>query len=485
MIFVVLDDIGIEYLDYHGLGEQYAEGQDLRESPDPGIPWEYFNTPRLSAIAHRGVWFDNFFATSLCSTSRVRLHTGKRLDQIGVGTNIRTPNSATSPTSWPVTGYKLDDDLTFLAAHLRSMLPNLDTGHFGKWHMCDPWSTVGDGGAAHTPDVNLADPTRLGFQTSNWGPLPYGSRYQFWHITDGVPAWIDGQTGSNFVEATHSGSVMANAACTWLAARTRPFACSISLEFTHMPLDVPPFTLLSDATQASLTELGLEPGDRLVGLPNFEDPRVDDDFWPQLYANAEAMDTIIGRIEDSIPAALKPRTYIVVVGDNGGHVGVTPPGFPLHGKDSLTRGGTQVTCVVSGPRVARPDRSVKQICDIGDLYATICELMGCPSGNVDSTSMVPALVDTVDREDARALKPYSIEQSFFPMGETNPANMNTRRRSIVDGSFRYLDDNGTHEVYDLRVDPIEENEIMASLNTEQAAAVAVLQETLDEILPTS
>jgi hypothetical protein len=91
----------------------------------------------------------------------------------------------------------------------------------------------------------------------------------------------------------------------------------------------------------------------------------------------------------------------------------------------------------------------------------------------------------VDRENLTALKPYSVEQSFMPMGETDPGNMNHRRRSIVDGRFRYLDDDGTHEVYDLRSDPIEEQEIMESLTVEQAADVAVLQDALDDILPTS
>src|SRR5689334_21957409 len=103
LVLILLDDIGVEYLDYHGLGEQYATG--LNASP---IPWHYFTTPRLTSLAHRGVFFQSFFATALCSSSRVRLHTGKRLDQIGVGTNMRGPDGVPNPTTWPMTGFALD-----------------------------------------------------------------------------------------------------------------------------------------------------------------------------------------------------------------------------------------------------------------------------------------------------------------------------------------------------------------------------------------
>lgn len=486
LIFILLDDIGIEYLDYHGLGEKYAAGTILRESPDPGIEWSYFTTPRLSSLASRGIYFDNFFATSLCSTTRVRVHTGMRLDELGVGNNLRNPSDAPSATTSPDYGFTLDSGILFLAEHLRAQDPSIETAHFGKWHMTDPWSTTNDGGSSHAPDINLTDPAKFGFQTANWGPLPYGGRYAWWNIVDGVPTWIDGESISTFTEQYHAGSVMVNAACDWISTRTNPFFCSISTEFTHMPLDVPPFTLLSSATQTYLTGLGLSPGDRLAGLPQFEDPRIDDNFWPQLYANAEAMDTMVGRVEDSIPAILKPRTYIVVVGDNGGHVAITPENFPSHGKDSLTRGGTNVTCVVYGPRVSRPGRAVKQVCDIGDIYSTIAELMGHPVES-SGVSMMPAIVDTIDRRDTAALKPYSFEQKFSPIGETDPALMVARHRTIVNGNFRYVDDDGTLSFYDLRVDPLEFTNLIeaVAMTAEQAAALAAMQAALDAELPTS
>src|SRR6478752_1912201 len=124
LILILLDDVGVEYLDYHGLGAKYATGLNSSD-----LPWHYFATPRLTSIAKRGVFFQSFFSTALCSTSRVRIHTGKRLDQIGVGTNMRTPDATTSATTWPTTGFALDADFLFLAEHLRQQDQNLQTAH--------------------------------------------------------------------------------------------------------------------------------------------------------------------------------------------------------------------------------------------------------------------------------------------------------------------------------------------------------------------
>lgn len=483
VVFVLVDDVGVEYLDYHGLGEQHAAGTLL---PFSTTPWSYFSTPRLTSIANRGVFFQNFFTTPLCATSRARAHSGKRLDQLGLGRNIRGPGTSTNPANWPSCGIALDSSgITMLAKSLRNSDPAIETAHFGKWHMSDVWGTVGTGLPPHAPTVNLTDPALFGFQTSTWGPLPNGGGYSWWKVVNGVASYIDGIGTATFNETTHAASVMSNVARTWIAGRTGQFFCSVSLEFTHMPLDIPPYSLLSGATQAALTSLGLPAGHRLTGALDQESPRIDTGFWPALYANAEAMDTVIGRIEDAIPAALKPTTFIVVVSDNGGNAAVIPNGFPQNidsAKGSLSRGGTNTTCVVYGPRVARPGRSMKQICDIGDLYRTFTTLMGHPAG--DGVSMVPAILDEVNRDDVRALKPYSIEQAFFPIGVTDTTQFLQWGRAIVDGEFRYIDNVGVESFFDLRTDPLETvNLIAGALQSDQGDRLALLKAELNAVLP--
>lgn len=451
LILVVLDDIGVEWLDYHGIGARYATG--LADSDEE---FEYFNTPRLTAMANGGVWFSEFYSTHLCSTSRVRLMTGKRTDEVGIGSNIRGPGTATSATTYPTTGYAPSASHLYLAEHLRAEDSSIATGFFGKTHVPDVWSTVGTGGAAHTPDANLTFPATMGFQEATWGPLPMGGRYTYWKIVNGTPTHIDGEGTSTFTEATQADAVFTKAATDWIAARTEQFLAVVNLNEPHNPGDVPPFTMLSSAMQAELTDRSLAAGDRLAGSPDFQTARNDPNFYLCLRAGAEAMDTCIGRIEDSIPAAQRPYTHIMVVSDNGGTSAMTPDGFPSSAKGTLTRGGTNVTCVVKGPLVSRAGREVNTLCDIGDVYATICDIMGHPRA-ASGVSFLPAIQDTVNRDDAQALKPYSVEQAFFPIGETNPANFvaSSRQRSITDGRWRLIVTPTTRSLFDGRDDPLE------------------------------
>lgn len=480
LILIVLDDIGVEWLDYHGVGEVYATG--LADSDEP---FQYFKTPRLTALANGGAWFSEFYSTHLCSTSRVRLMTGKRTDEVGIGSNIRGPGTATSATTYPTTGYAPSASHLYLAEHLRAEDSDIATGFFGKTHVPDVWSTVGTGGAAHTPDANLTFPATMGFQEATWGPLPMGGRYTYWKIVNGTPTHIDGEGTSTFTEATHADSVFTAAATTWIGARTTRFFAVVNLNEPHNPCDVPPFTLLSSLTQTELTGRGLAAGDRLAGSPDFQTARNDADFYVCLRAGAEAMDTCIGRVVDSIPAALRPTTHVMVVSDNGGTSAMTPEGFSANAKGTLTRGGTNVTCVVYGPLVARPGRQVRTLCDIGDVYATIADIMGHPRP-VSGVSFLPALRDAVDRDDPQAIKPYSIEQAFFPIGETNPANFvaSSRQRSITDGRWRLIVSASETVLYDTRGDPLELTNLYGDDMTEaQSEAYARLLAALEDELP--
>jgi len=480
VVLIVLDDLGVEWLDYHGLGERYATGL-----PDVTDEFQYARTPNLSALASEGVWMSEFYGSSLCSTARARVHTGQRVDECGVGFNIRPPGAATSATTYPTTGFAISSGTLFLAEHLRSEDSNIVTGHFGKWHMCDPWSTVGDGRGSHTPNTNLTNPATFGFQDSTWGPLPYGGRYSFWKIVNGTPTWVDGEGTTTYTEATYASAVFTAAATTWLAARTTQFFCSVSLDPPHMPEDVPPFTLISSAMQTELTGRGLAAGHRLAGNPDNQSARADDDFFVCFRAGIEAMDTLIGRVRAAIPEALRPTTHIVIVGDNGGTPSMLPDGFGTKGKGTLTRGGTNVTMVVYGATVARPGREVKSMCDIGDVYATIAELMGHPR-TVSGVSIMPAIRDEVNRDTATALKPYSIEQKFLPTGETNPANFDpsSRSRSITDGRWRLVLAPDGDLFYDTRGDPLELTNLLDDdLSTAASEAYDRLLAALDDVLP--
>lgn len=484
VLLVVLDDVGVHWLEFMGIGEKYATGLAFTDDQ-----FSYAYTPFMSSIAEStGVWFSEYYATSICSSSRARVHTGRRSDYTGVGANVRAPQTAVDSDTWPATGISIDASKLFLAEYLRNVRPSISTAHFGKWHLCDPWSTVGDGGSTHTPDTNLTDPSKFGFQTSVWSPLPYGGQYQWWKIDNGTPTYVDGVTTATYDETTYPSAVMCAAASTWLAARTGQFFCSVSIDPPHMPLTSPPFTLLSAATAAELTSLGYLPGDNLTGNPQNQTPRNNPEFYPAYKANIEVADTLLRRLWYSIPSNLRAKTYLIVLSDNGGAAASIPEGFPTDGKGTLTKQGLQGPMLIMGPGVARPGREVKNLVDIGDVAATTAELMDAVTEVFKpSTSMVPILLDAVDREDPMAIKTSSIEQIFYPLGETTPSAFtpSTRFRSIYDGRYRLiLGPAGTDpQFFDNESDPLEATDIYGDLNATQQAAYTSLYTALLANLP--
>lgn len=286
---------------------------------------------------------------------------------------------------------------------------------------------------------------------------------------------------------------MSNAAIAWLESRTQRFFLSVSIDPPHMPLTSPPFTwshgnLISAETQAELTSLGYLPGDNLSGSPQNQTARSNPEFYAAYRANIEVSDSICEDVWDSVPATLKPNTYLIILSDNGGAASTTPNGFPSNAKGSLTRGGTQVHMVVRGPGVAHPGRQIKQLVDIADVSSTIARLANYETQAFKpSTSFVPALFDTVDPENVQAFKDNSVEQIFFPLGVTNPSNFEptSRQRSITDGSFRLIlfSDGTDPQFYDERIDPLEAEDIYGGLNPEQQVAYDNLHAKLLADLP--
>lgn len=474
VLLVLIDDVGTELLDFMGVGAVY--------SSDPAFA--YAKTPFLSAMAASGVWCSQFYATSLCSPSRGRLHTGLRCDQTGIGDNVRGPTGNIG-TRWPTYGYKIPDSKTFLGNAVRAKRPNCATGYFGKWHVADLWSyDAPDPRELYPPDINLTDPNRMGYQEYVGGPLPYGGSYEWWKTScsngvAGTPVYLKpADVSPVYDETLFTGGVVSAAATAWLAARTGQFVGIVSIDPPHAPVTIPPFTMLSGATQTQLSGLGLTPGTTVTFSAS--NPL----FKPAYFAAFECMDTILARLWAAVPDALKPTTVMMVVSDNGTQLDAVPLGF-AHYKDTLYWGGTRVPFVVKGPCVVNPGRRIDQIADIGDIFATVLDLTGArqtTSTAPESKSILPLFQDLVDREHIQAHKPFVIEQEFWPIGAASfsvmpPAN---RQRTITDGRFRLLYDPalaGGVAMFDTLTDPLELTALPASgpdftrLNTALAAVL--------------
>jgi arylsulfatase B len=202
------------------------------------------------------------------------------------------------------------------------------------------------------------------------------------------------------------------------------------------------------------------------------------------HAMIEAMDTELGRLLDGLSPAVLARTWIIFLGDNGTPSQVTqPPVSSNRAKGSVYQGGVQVPLAIAGPGVVGAGRRVDALVHSVDLFKTILQLAkvdmtkALPAGSntVDSVSLVPYL----EHVDQTPLRPWVMSEVFgggFP-GESG--------KTIRDKAFKLIRfDNGSSELYDLRSDPYEGTNLMASgpLSEEAEAHRSSLTAALDDLL---
>lgn len=113
VVFVLLDDVGFGA---------------------PGTFGGPVPTPALEALAKRGLRYNRFHTTAICSPTRAALLTGRNPHAVGVGAVLNTPS--------PYPGYHglLPRSAATLAEILRQN--GYATGAFGKWHLAPEWETT-------------------------------------------------------------------------------------------------------------------------------------------------------------------------------------------------------------------------------------------------------------------------------------------------------------------------------------------------------
>lgn len=445
VLVVVIDDIGPEWFEVYGLGEQYTTDEDFA----------YARTPFLTSIAQtHGVYFTRANSEPVCSPTRVDINTGRYPNRVGVGFNMRDPTSALG-TDYLAFGYATPASETYLAERIRSVKPGVATAAFGKWHMADGYTyQVTTNISLNPPDTNLSHYATLGYQSWKGNIYNVGGGYSWWKLADGaVSSFI---TPGSYDETTYPTAVHAADAASWLAARTGQFFCYVAFGPPHSSWTVPPFTMLSGETQTELTAAGLTSASSLSDSSGYATAN-----FPLVFRSGmEATDTAIRRIWEAIPFRLRSKTVLIVTGDNGTVANALVPGF-VHFKRQLYAGGTHVPFFVRGPMVARPGRAETALCHAVDIYRTTCDLIGVPvPGNIaqDSRSFFSVL-----KNPGTSHRDYVLVQSFRPIGVTDSSQWltNSRQRAIYDGTFRYLiPPSGTAEMYRTASDYLEETDIV-------------------------
>lgn len=419
----------------------------------------FYETPNIARLAERGMLFTQAYAAApLCSATRSSLMTGQWPARVGItGAGCHTEPVRLEATAgdkcapWmracparEVT--RLNTTYYTMAEAFRDA--GYRTGHFGKWHLGrEPYSPLDHGFEVDVP---------------HWhGPGPAGSYVAPWAFPDALQ--FTGEPGEHIEDR------MAREATRFIQAhRDEPFFLNYWCFSVHGPWGGKP-----DLTEYFGEKDGHDPGQRS----------------PVYAAMVKSMDDAVGTLLDVLDReGLTDNTIVVFTSDNGGidfvnvnDIQVTSNAPLRAGKASIYEGGTREPLIVSWPgHVAPGSRNEKAIVSTVDFYPTFKELCGLstPEGqHFDGVSIAPAL-------QGKKL-PRDTIYCHFP--HNTPATGQNAATYVRKGPWKLVrtygfgpDGGDRHELYNLRKDPGEQNDLSAARKDKTEALAALMDAFLKD-----
>jgi arylsulfatase A-like enzyme len=408
----------------------------------------FYQTPQIDALAASGLRFTSAYAAcAVCSPSRAALMTGKSPARLHITDWIPGEDAPENSR------FKLPDWLehlpleeTTLATALRKL--GYVTGHIGKWHL---------GGGEFLPQYQGFDTNIAGGDTGH--PASYFWPYGATNNDHRVPGLAErgGKNGEyltdqltdealNFIEANQS----------------RPFYLNFCHYAVHAPL-------------MGKQELIDAAADR---------PGADGQNNKVYYAMLRSVDESVGRIMEKLgELKLANNTIIIFTSDNGGavHFGRPPAtsNSPLRdGKGCAYEGGLRVPLIVKVPGVTHAG----EVCDSPvitmDFFPTLLELIGADQSAsrtaVDGVSFAP-LLRGGSQMPHRAL--FWHYPHYWNGGKISPYSV----ARVDDWKLIRFYETGTEELYNLKADLSETNNLAASHSAKRMELSARLDAWLKEV----
>lgn len=357
--------------------------------------------PNLEKLCNEGVVFDNAWVNPMCTPTRASLLSG----QYGFRTDVVQVTDA------------LDPDTETIQDVLSAQVPApYENAVVGKWHVS------GD------EDVDPNSPADYGVQHFAGFLSGAVEDYFTW---DGV---VDGEA-STINEYTTTW--MTDRAIEWLDQRQdRPWFLWLAYNAPHWPYHLPPAELTHSAAGLSGTESDIE------AHP-----------VPYFLASAEALDTELGRLLDSIAPEVLANTTILFMGDNGTEQDTSQAPFAEdRSKYSIYDGGLHVPLVVTGRGVTRQSEREATPVNGVDITATILHMAGYENATFhDGLAFDAALTES------------TFEGRDFVYSDSIRAEPFDGRPgwTVRNEQYQLIEyDDGQRELYDLTVDPGERNNLL-------------------------
>ena len=404
IIFIFVDDLG--WKDIGCYGNSFVE------------------TPNIDGLASEGMRFTDFYAAgAVCSPTRCAVQSGQNQARIGITAHIPGHWRPFERVRTPQTTMALPPDTVTVAESLKNV--GYRTGYVGKWHLGT--------GPQYAPDNQGYD-----FAMEIGGPQRPGS-FRVIGKPDVKPR--EGQFRTEFEGDLCRQFIREN--------KESPFFLMLSPFHVHIPLSSRSDLVAKYIRKAN--ELGLS-------LPN-----------PIYAAMIEEVDNLVGAVVDEVQKQeLTDNTMIVFTSDNGGlyrrydyreHADDNvATQAPLRGeKGTLYEGGIRVPLIVKYPGVVMPGSETSQLSISYDFYPTFLELgSGTLPANqtIDGVDLMPVLSGEVESIERR-----SLFWHYPHYHHDRPAS------AVRDGDWKliqYLDGTGDVELYNLKEDLGEENDLSST-----------------------
>ncbi len=369
-------------------------------------------TPNIDKITASGMRFDYFYTNSpVCAPTRASLMSGRYPDYVGVPGLIRQ----NPENNW---GY-LDPKTILLPKVLKNA--GYRTAHIGKWN--------------------------LGLEHPN---LPNDHGFDLFHgwLEDMMDDyWTHRRFDGNYMRLNektidpegHATDLFTQWSVDYVKEQSKnkdPFFLYLAYNAPHFPVQ-PPEKWLQKVKQR-------EPGI--------------DETRAKLVAFIEHMDDGIGQVVKALKESGQyENTLIVFTSDNGGHLPSMANNGPTRdGKQSMYEGGLRVPTSIAWPGKIKSATASDQINLTMDLYPTLLQAAGVKIDHtIEGRSFLNTLLGQKPEHENRSL--------YFTRREGGLRYGGQAYYALRLGDWKLLQNNPHHamELYNLKKDPLEENNVIA------------------------
>lgn len=418
IIYILADDLGF--------GDLSCYGQ------------EKFSTPHLDQLASEGIRFTRHYSGStVCAPSRSVLMTGLHTGHTPIRGNREHKPEGQAPL--PASAFTMAEFLKD-AGYV--------TGAFGKWGLGYPESE--------------GDPMNQGFDHFfGYNCQRYAHRYYPEYLWENEEKYyLDGNNWSQ--TQTYAPDVIQEKTIEFIKKnKAQRF-------FAYVPMVIPHAELIVPEDEVYAKYLGMYPEKPYVGRPGA-------DYGPEMeismycsqempHATFAAMVHRIDLYVGEILATLKElgiaeNTIVMFTSDNGPHQegGADPAFFGSSGglrgvKRDLYEGGVRVPFIVSWPGTVEAGRTSDHISAFWDVLPTVADLTGIQLEESDGISFLPELLGN---------EQASHELLYWEFHEQGG------KQALLKDEWKAVrlrvgkDPHGPLELYNLRDDPSEENNVAA------------------------